>query len=176
MYQFIAGLDAVVALACRAARWLVLPVIALLFLQWPLRDFVGRGTREANDLGQWLFALSVAVAVTAATRSRRHLAADLFAHRWSDRARRRIAAVGIVLALLPWAGFVLWAGWTSAVRSIVSLERFQDTDDPGYFLIKLALIVTVGLIAVQGGADLGRRTGRSPIGAHHDDPNENDHP
>jgi len=170
MQKIVAGLDAVVARACRSARWLVLPVIALLFLQWPLRDFVGQGSREANDLGQWLFALYVAVAVTAATRARRHLCADLLAHRWSERARRRIAAAGIVLALLPWAGFVLWAGWTPTLRSILALERFQDTDDPGYFLIKLALVVAVGLVLVQGLADLARRRGLdagAPTGSDH---------
>ena len=50
----------------RAAAWLALPVALLLFLQWPLRDLARTGSREANDLAQWLFALHVAVAVTAA--------------------------------------------------------------------------------------------------------------
>ncbi len=34
----------------RAASLLVLPVSLLLFLQWPLRDLVHAGSREANDL------------------------------------------------------------------------------------------------------------------------------
>ena len=63
-----------------AARWLVLPVALILFLQWPLRDFVGPAAREANDLGQWLFALYVSLAVTFATRERAHLAVDAIAH------------------------------------------------------------------------------------------------
>ena len=51
-----------------AARWLVLPVALILFLQWPMRDFVQWGSREANDLGQWIFALYVSLAVTYASR------------------------------------------------------------------------------------------------------------
>ncbi len=146
-----------IVIACeKAARWLVLPLVALLFLQWPLRDFLGKWSREANDLGQWIFALFVAVAVTAASRSQRHLAADLFAHRWSERARRRIAAGGILLVLVPWAGFVLWAGWRPTLVSVMALERFQDTDDPGYFIIKIALLLAMTLVILQGIADLGR--------------------
>ena len=50
-----------------AGRWLVLPVALILFLQWPLRDFVQWGSREANDLGQWIFALYVAACFTSAS-------------------------------------------------------------------------------------------------------------
>ena len=53
------------------AQWLALPLILLLFLQWPMRDVVRAYSREANDLGQIFFALFVAVSVTAAN-SRRH--------------------------------------------------------------------------------------------------------
>ena len=56
--------------ALKAARWLVLPIVLLLCLQWPLRDLVQGWSREANDLGQWLFALYVAASLTAATRAR----------------------------------------------------------------------------------------------------------
>ena len=150
------GAERIVIASEKLARWLALPLVALLFLQWPLRDFLGKWSREANDLGQWIFALFVAVAVTAASRSQRHLAADLLAHRWSERARRRIAVAAIVLVLLPWAAFVLWAGWRPVMVSVMALERFQDTDDPGYFIIKVALLVAMTLVILQGIADLGR--------------------
>ena len=45
-----------------AGKWLALPVVLLLSAQWPLRDLVRCCSREANDLGQWLFALFIAVA------------------------------------------------------------------------------------------------------------------
>ncbi len=48
----------------------MLPVALILFLQWPLRDFVRAYSREANDLGQWIFALYVSLALTFATRER----------------------------------------------------------------------------------------------------------
>ena len=49
----------------RATQPLALAVTALLWLQWPLRDLVGRGAAQANDLAQALFALYVAGVVGA---------------------------------------------------------------------------------------------------------------
>src|ERR1700688_2803789 len=69
-------LDQFVAWLLAAAKWLALPVVTLLFLQWPLRTIVGLYSREANDLGQWLFALYMAASIAAATRAQTHLAAD----------------------------------------------------------------------------------------------------
>ena len=74
-----------------AGRWLVLPVTLALFLQWPLRDFVQWDSREANDLGQWIFALCVSVAVTFATRERAHLAVDAIAHGYEPATQDRFA-------------------------------------------------------------------------------------
>ena len=52
-------LDRLIAAVLRSLQWLILPVVLLLFLQWPLRDLVRSYSREANDLGQWIFALYV---------------------------------------------------------------------------------------------------------------------
>ena len=49
---WLSGIDRAVGRLVEAGRWLVLPVALILFLQWPLRDFVQWGSREANDLGQ----------------------------------------------------------------------------------------------------------------------------
>jgi hypothetical protein len=38
-----ARIDHIVGSITAAARWLVLPVVLVLFLQWPLRDFVRWG-------------------------------------------------------------------------------------------------------------------------------------
>jgi TRAP-type mannitol/chloroaromatic compound transport system permease small subunit len=143
------GLRAVLELA----KWLVLPVAILLFLQWPLRDLVQAYSREANDLGQWIFALFMAAAVTAATRERIHLAADTFAQRYAPSWRVLIARAGALLGLLPWALFVLYASRTTVWMSVRQLESFPDTFNPGYFLVKLALWLLAGLLLLQAIVD-----------------------
>ena len=154
MTRLIGGLDRLVAAILSAGRWLLLPVVALLFLQWPLREFVRAYSREANDLGQWLFALYVAIAFTAATRAHTHLAADAVARHYSDGTRAAIARVGALLGLLPWALFLLIGGAKLVVPSIQLLETFPDTGNPGYFAIKLAVWVLAGLVFVQAVIDI----------------------
>ena len=156
MTSLLRGLDRLIGQLVAGGKWLALPLIVLLFLQWPLRELFGGYSREANDLGQVVFALFVAVSVTAATRARTHLAADLLAQRYSALTRRRLDRMGAAVGLLPWALFVLIAGKTAVVSSIQGLESFQDSGNPGYFLIKVALWEMAGAILGQSLLDIFR--------------------
>ncbi|HQR22615.1 MAG TPA: hypothetical protein PLE54_11830 [Burkholderiaceae bacterium] len=62
------------------AAGFVMPVVALLFLQWPLCDLEQGYLTQANDAAQVLFALYVACALTAAARRDTHLRAHLTDH------------------------------------------------------------------------------------------------
>jgi TRAP-type mannitol/chloroaromatic compound transport system permease small subunit len=150
------GLDRLLCNVVAAAKWLALPLVVLLFLQWPLRELVRSFSREANDLGQIVFALFVAVSVTAATRVGTHLAVDLVARHYSPQTRRRLARLGAALGLLPWAVFVLVASRTAVVSSVRGLESFQVSGNPGYFIIKIALWVMAAAILGQALLDLFR--------------------
>lgn len=152
----IAFLDRMASATIAAMRWLALPLVLLLFLQWPLRDLVHGFSREANDLGQVVFALFVAVSVTAATRAGTHLAADAIAQRYSLASRRRIRQAGALLGLAPWALFILWSSRSAVLSSLSLFERFPDTANPGYFLIKLALWLMAALILIQAIVDIAR--------------------
>jgi TRAP-type mannitol/chloroaromatic compound transport system permease small subunit len=149
-------LDRLIAAVLRGLQWLILPVVLLLFLQWPLRDLVRSYSREANDLGQWIFALYVAASVTAATRARTHLAADMVARRYGVRMRTALVQCGAALGLLPWALLVLIASKNLVLSSLVAVERFPDTANPGYFIIKIALWVLAGLVLAQAVLDIAR--------------------
>ena len=148
----------------RAAAWLVLPVAALLFLQWPLREWVQAWSREANDIGQWLFAAYVAVAVAAASRARAHIAADALARTFSPATRARLAAAMAVLGLLPWIGWTAWSAGPTVLNSMMQLEQFPDTLNPGYFLVKAALLLLLGAMAIAAVRDIAAlvRTKPSP--------------
>jgi TRAP-type mannitol/chloroaromatic compound transport system permease small subunit len=155
-------LDRSIAALLRALRWLILPVVILLVLQWPLRDLVRSHSREANDLGQWMFALYVAASLTAATRARTHLASDALARRDRPAVRALIARCGAALGLVPWALLVLVASKNIVLGSVVTLEAFPDTSNPGYYLIKLGLWLMAGLVLAQAMLDIARpRAGTS---------------
>ena len=133
--------------ATRVAAWLVLPLAALLFAQWPLRDLVGAWSRQANDIAQWIFALYVAFAVRAATRARAHMATSLIASETRSRWRGAVDRCGEAVLVLPWAVFVLVSGAVPTWRSVVGLEAFSDTFDPLYFVIRLsAWLLALGVL------------------------------
>ena len=139
--------------AARTGTLLALPLLLLLFAQWPLRDLLARYSREANDLAQCLFALYVALALHHAGRHGAHLAVDLLARRaapWARAVRRWVAPA----LLLPWALFVLWAGWPLLAQSVLQRELFSETGTPGYFVVKLAMGLLALLLALQALLDL----------------------
>ncbi|MGJ7528081.1 C4-dicarboxylate ABC transporter substrate-binding protein [Variovorax sp. GB1P17] len=140
----------------RAAMPLAIAIALLLFLQWPLRDLAGSGNgpTQANDLAQWLFALYVAVALRHAGRRGAHLVArpDLAADTTSRFARLR--RIGAALCVLPWALFLIVTAAVPVVRAVMAMELFPDTFNPGYFMIKVALLLLAMLLAVQSALDL----------------------
>lgn len=135
-----------------ATSLLVLPLAALLFAQWPLRDWVGAFSRQANDIAQILFALYMAVAVTAASRAGTHLAAG-HPTAWSPRLR---AAV-LLACTGPWALFMLWSSTAPALQSLRQLERFGETLTPGFFLLRWAVWLLACLVLLDAVGALFRR-------------------
>jgi hypothetical protein len=129
------------------ASLLVLPLAWLLFLQWPLREWVQAYSRQTNDAGQIIFALYVAVAVTAASLKRVHLAAHTgstphpLARRWG--------VWVILLCVGPWALFMLWAAAGPIMQSVSVWESFTETLTPAYFVIKLALGLLLALVLLE---------------------------
>jgi TRAP-type mannitol/chloroaromatic compound transport system permease small subunit len=148
------ALDRALGRLIAAGRWLVLPVALVLFLQWPLRDFVQAYSREANDLGQWIFALYVSLAVTFATRERAHLAVDAIAHGYPPRLKATILRWGTFACVAPWALFMTWTVGPTAWRSLLQLEKFSETFNPGYFIIKLAAVLLAVLALLQALLDV----------------------
>lgn len=156
------GIDRALGQICRAAGILALPLAFLLFLQWPLREWIGAYSREANDLAQVLFALYVSVAVSAATRAQAHLAADTLARRYPPAWRRRLTSLASLAVLIPWSLFLLIVIWPSAVQSVTQLEGFPETFNPGYFALKLAVVLLALLVLLQAIVDAWPRAARDP--------------
>lgn len=156
-------LDRTLGRLVAAASVLVLPMSLLLFLQWPLREWLQAYSREANDLAQVLFALYVSVAITAATRYHMHLATDAFARRYHGPVRYRLARLGALLALIPWSMFVIYAAWPSVAQSVRQLEGFPETFNPGYFIIKFALLLLALLTLLQGVVEVFRASDEAAL-------------
>lgn len=129
---------------------LVIPLALLLFAQWPLREWVQAWSREANDVAQIVFAVYVAVAITAASRAKTHLAAVGMTFGAAHARPTSAWRTGLLLACVgPWALFILWAARAQIVISVKGLEQFGETQTPGFFVIKLALGLLLVLVVMD---------------------------
>ena len=123
--------------------WLVfltLPIVLLvvfLWAQWPMRVFASGKPRLINDMGQIAFAYFWVMAFAIACLSQSHL-------QISDNAaptkKGKRAWTGFVLSL-PWAIFLVYSAWPLLINSWHENEKFPDSYSPGFYLIKLALIL-----------------------------------
>ena len=98
----------------------------------------------------------MAVSISAATRAGTHLAADALAQHYTARTRYWLKRLGAGLGLMPWALFVLIAGKTFVVPSLLGVESFPETYNPGYFLIKCALWLMAIMVIAQAIVDFFR--------------------
>jgi len=145
------------------ASLLVLPLALLLFAQWPLRDWVQAFSRQANDVAQILFGVYGAVAITAASVSKTHLALV----KTTQAATKTIAPWrdwALLACVAPWALFLLWAAVPQMLASIAAREIFSEGLTPGYFFLRIALVLLALLVLVHSVAQVwsGLRARRRP--------------
>jgi hypothetical protein len=57
--------------------------------------------------------------------------------------------------------FVICAAWPSVAQSVGQLEGFPETYNPGYFILKLALLLLALLTLLQGVVDAFRTRGEA---------------
>ena len=140
----------------RNVAWLVLFVVATLFGQWPLREFVGAGHILANDFGQIAHAAVFAIGVVYALRWDGHVRLDVFNQRMTPRTRALVGLVGTLCIVIPWAAIVVWFSWGTTVRSVVGFEKFPDTWSPGYWVFKVILVAFGVLLLLQASGHVAR--------------------
>jgi TRAP-type mannitol/chloroaromatic compound transport system permease small subunit len=151
--------DAVEALIDRIGRvmaWLVLAVVFLLFVQNPLREFVGRGQFFANDMGQLSHAAVFMIGVAYAWRWDRQVRMDLFYRNMGPRAKAVVNLLGTVFLLLPWLAFVTWDAVPAVIESVRNLEGFPETGSPGFFVMKSLLLAFAATMGLQAAAVIAR--------------------
>ncbi|MCX7241143.1 MAG: C4-dicarboxylate ABC transporter substrate-binding protein [Burkholderiales bacterium] len=125
------------------AAALVLGLALLLFGQWPLREWLQAYSREANDIGQILFALYASAAITAASRAKTHLA---LVRPTSDTRPAAWRSWATLACVAPWALLVLWSALPALLNSVRQMERFSEGLTPGYFVVRFALVLLALLV------------------------------
>ncbi len=80
----------------------------------------------------------------------------MIARSYSETSRKWLARAGALLDLIPWSIIVLATSWHIILNSTRLLERFPDTFNPGYFIIKIALWLLALLMLIEGVIELSR--------------------
>jgi hypothetical protein len=88
---------------------------------------------------------------------RAHLAVDAVARRYPARARARMERIAAAVVLVPWSLFIMATSALPAWQSLLQLERFADTLNPGYFLLRAAVFVLAAMVLAQAVADIASR-------------------
>lgn len=130
------------------ASVLVVGLCLLLFVQWPLRDWFQAYSRQANDVGQILFSIYASVALTAASLTKNHLAItkhDIHVNKVSVTWR----SWALLLCVGPWALFLIWTAVPQMLVSVAQLEAFSEGNTPGYFILRIALVLLGGLVLFE---------------------------
>ena len=76
------------------------------------------------------------------------------ARKYAAATRQWLARAGALFGLIPWSIIVLVTSWSVVRNSALLLERFPDTGNPGYFIIKLALLLMALLVFIEGVLEL----------------------
>jgi TRAP-type mannitol/chloroaromatic compound transport system permease small subunit len=140
----------------RVMAWLVLAVVFLLFVQNPLREYVGRGQFFANDMGQLAHAAVFMIGVAYAWRWDRQVRVDLFYRSMGPRMRAVVNLLGTVFLLLPWLAFVTRDALPTMIESVQIVERFPETGSPGFFAMKSLLLIFAAMMSLQAVAVISR--------------------
>jgi len=150
------AIEAVIDRIGHLVAWLVLAVVLLLFLQHPLREYVHAGQFTANDIGQLAHATVFMVGIAYAWRWDSQVRLDIIYRHMPARTQAAINLVGTLLLLLPWLALVAWHAVPAVLLSVQIRERFPETGTPGYFLLKLLLLVFASMMALQAIAVIAR--------------------
>jgi TRAP-type mannitol/chloroaromatic compound transport system permease small subunit len=150
------AIEAIVDRIGRVTAWLVLAVVFLLFVQNPLREYLGRGQFFANDMGQLAHAAVFMIGVAYAWRWDRQVRMDLFYRNMGPRTKAVVNLLGTVFLLLPWLAFVTWDAVPTVIDSVRHLEGFPETGSPGFFVMKSLLLAFAATMSLQAAAVIAR--------------------
>jgi TRAP-type mannitol/chloroaromatic compound transport system permease small subunit len=150
------AIEAVVDRFGRVMAWLVIAVVFLLFVQNPLREYLGRGQFFANDMGQLSHAAVFMIGVAYAWRWDRQVRMDLFYRNMGLRTKAVVNLLGTVFLLLPWLAFVTWGAVPTVIESARIVERFPETGSPGFFVFKSLLLAFAAMMSLQAAAVIAR--------------------
>lgn len=135
----------------RAVSWLMLGIVLVQFAVVILRYVFGAGSVWVQEsilyMHGFLFLLSAAYALAIDA----HVRVDVFYRDASPSRKALIDLAGSALFLLPMCAVILWHAWPFVQISWMIREGSRETSGiPALYVLKTAILVYAGLLALQG--------------------------
>lgn len=139
----------------RGVGWLTLAMVLIGAFNALARSI---GTKIGAQLGsniwleaQWyLFAMVFMLGAAATLRHDKHVRVDVFYGRLTEKGRAWVNLVGTVTLLLPFCVLSTWACWDYVLNSWAAAEQSPDPDGLPRYPLKAMILLTFGLLALQG--------------------------
>lgn len=143
----------------RFALWLVLLMVAI-----GVWNVIGRylgkaiGQNLTSNLfieSQWyIFDLVFLLGAAYTLKHDEHVRVDVFYSNWSRKRKALADFLGTLFFLIPFCGLVIYFSWSAIVESWITREVSPDPGGLIRYPIKTMIIVSFGLLIVQGISEL----------------------
>jgi TRAP-type mannitol/chloroaromatic compound transport system permease small subunit len=155
LQRFVVIIDAINDRVGRGIRLLALLLVAVTFADVVMRYLFRTSFVFVQELEWHLFAVLFLVAAGYAHLKGDHVRVDIVYARLSPRARARVDLVGGLLFLFPTCFLLVSTSIPFIKASLAVLEGSPDPGGlPGRYLLKMAIPVGFGLLAIQGVSEL----------------------
>lgn len=159
--RVIRSIDGLNELFGRGVAWLCLLMVligAYNAVARYLGRFIGRNLSSNSyiELQWYLFSAVFLLGAAYALRHNVHVRVDVVYGKLSRRARAWVDLLGTIVLLLPFAGVTLWLSVPSVLESFRIREVSPDPGGLPRYPLKALLLVSFGLLMLQGLAQLAR--------------------
>ena len=164
-----AGIESLLERGGEWMSWIWLILLAVIIVNVVLRYVFGSGRIELEEAQWHLYAVGFLAAIAYGVQTDSHVRVDVVHERLSPRMRAWIALYGILLLGLPFCALVVFFGVPFVGESFAAGEVSPSPGGlPGRFLIKAALPLGLGLVALAFVARL-LRVGHELFGPERED-------
>ncbi len=146
-------LEGIVKRAGQAVSWLTVIMVLVMFTSVALRYWFDTSWIWLQESVTWMHAAVFMLAAAFTLAEEEHVRVDIFYRRLSPKQQALINAVGTLIFLLPFAGFLTWVSWRYVELSWAIRETSSESGGlpyPWIPLMKSFIPATALLLVLQG--------------------------
>ncbi|MFN4010940.1 MAG: TRAP transporter small permease subunit [Pannonibacter sp.] len=135
----------------QSISWLMLAIVLVQFAVVILRYVFGTGSIWVQEAIVYMFGFLFLMSAGYALALDGHVRVDIFYRDAAPRTKALVDLAGSILFLLPMCAVILWYSWPFVQMSWMIGEGSRETSGlPALYVLKAAILLYAGLLALQG--------------------------